>query len=442
LRLIQRAKGFGAVAPLLLGIASPALAQPDPAAPSNDRPRAAPITQPISKPDTAVVDTAQDTVDAFAPKGIEILSFILLPKFEIDDAYNTNIFAATFSKKSDFIYRLGPEIALRSRFTQHELNLLFQVNDYIHQRYKSDNHVDIFVNSDGRFDFSKTTEAGGRIGFSRGAEDRSSPDAANGIHPTDTQSLNSSLSLKTHQGNYRFGTTFNFDRYTYSDALKSDGTYVLSHLRDRNQIDGSVRASYELYPGYEAVGQATGNTRRYDNKKDLGGYDRSSDGYRLESGIGLDLSQVIRGDFLLGYTNQSYDDSRLKSIQGFSYRANFNWTPSRMTLVTPYFERTTQETTTANSSGLDEFTGGFTIRHELERNILLFGAFSATRDRYQGIGEHSLSFNVKGRITYVLRPELYMALESEYRNRTFNFAQPGFVNFNQFIVTLRLGTRI
>lgn len=377
--------------------------------------------------------------DSYQPKGVEFGNFLLLPEVEFEERYNSNVFAQSSDAKGDFITRIAPEVQARSRFKQHALNLSAGAEQYFYRRYTDDNHVDAFVTATGRYDFDRNWEANGLLEARLRHEDRGSPDEAGGEEQTPGYSVTGELGNEQTLGRYKFSQSIRAVRYTFGDVDAGSGGSINNSDRDRVEVVGTGRASYEMFPGYAAIGQLQGNVREYDDTLDDAGVNRSSQGVRAEAGIGVDITQLIRGDFLVGYFRQDYEDPSLTDPSGPAVRAVFNWTPSRMTVVVPSLERSVQETTTTRASGMIRTGGSLLVRHEYARNIVITGVASVYQDDFDGSGQENWTYDGRARLIWALAPEYYVGGELSYRQRTSNVETS---EYNQYVLSLRFGLRM
>lgn len=377
--------------------------------------------------------------NSYQPKGIELGSFLLLPQVEVSEGYNNNVYARSNDKKSDFITRITPEFQLRSRFTNHMLNVTARAEQSLFATYKDDNHLDASTNVSGRYDFSREWEATGSLDAYQAYEDRGSPDAVNGKSPTRTYGFGGRTGTKYQVGRYTFLGEVNGARRLFGDVDTSTGTTIDNSDRDRNEFGALGRGSYEMFPGYAAVAQVEVNRRQYDSSRDRSGYNRSSSGWRAETGIGVDITQLVRGDFLVGYLKQDYEDSRFKDPSGLALKSVLNWTPNRMTVVALSLERSVQETITTNASGMIHTGASILIRHEMQRNIILTGTASAFQDDFKGANQTNWTYDARARAVYALQPELYVGGEIGFRRRTSDKPDVG---FSQGVALLRIGARM
>lgn len=377
--------------------------------------------------------------DAYQPKGIELGSFLLLPKTEVDVVYNSNVFAEENDGKGDFLTTIRPEFRLRSRFAQHAVNLFGQMEAVRHARYKRDDVIDGRLVADGRYEASSDLQFTALAeGFSR-HEERGSPDDVRGDRPTPTRGVISRLGSKLQEGRYTFNAEVGAERRVFENVNTSAGTVINNHDRDRNEFQGSVRGGYEIFPGYAAVVALSANKRMYDTDRDDLGFQRDSHGYRAEAGVGLDISQLVRGDFLVGYLYQNYRDPRLTDPKGLAVRATFNWTPTKLTIVVPSLERSVQETTIAGASGMVRTSGSLLVRHEYARNIVVTGFAGAFYDEFSGTGNTSMTYEGRGRITYALDREIYVSGEVVQKIKDSDIPNG---SFRQSVFGLRLGLQL
>lgn len=400
---------------------------------------AANVTSEANPGDTQAQNDPSRVDDSYQPKGVELGQFLLFPQFEVEQSYNSNVFAARSGAQGDFVTRLAPEMRLRSRFKEHSINALARVEKFHFHRFSDDSHLDGQLQADGRYDITNNWEATGLFDFARRAEDRGSPDAAGGKKPTPTFTTKLQTGTKIRQGRYTFQADLTATRLTFENVATSTGTTVNSSARDRWEFVGLTRASYEIFPGYAAVAELSANKREYDAAFDASGYERSSHGYRADAGVGVDISQLIRGDFLLGFFSQDYKDPRLTDPSGASIKAVFNWTPSRMTVVVPSFERSVQETTSRGASSMVRTGGSLVVRHELERNIVLTAITSVNQDVFEGSNQTNWTYEGRLRGVWALAPEYYVGAEMGYRQRTSNVQSS---EYRQMVSMLRFGVRM
>jgi len=403
---------------------------------NNDRAPQNADTAPV-KADPNDGDTENGIDDSYRARGINLESFLLLPKFEADEKFNSNIYGETLAK-GDFQTVLRPSFALHSRFPQHALNVSGQLEDVEHIRFTQDNHLDGYIQTDGRYDLNRAAFINASFQYSGTHEDRGDNNDAQGRTPTPIESVGGTIGTTVQDGRYSFGVSGTGTRLTYGNVSSSLGTPIANDLRDRTEGTGTLRAGYELFPGYVAVAEGTANTRQYDTTADASGFNRDSDGYVILTGVGLDITSLLRGDFLAGYMQQFYQDPRFKPEGGPTIKVTLDWTPDRQTLIVPSLERSINETTLASASSFIHNSVSVMARHELQRNITLSGFFTYGYDEFPGTSQFSSTYQGQVRAAYALNRNLYLGTEVSYENKSTSLANR---SFDRFILGLRLGTQ-
>lgn len=396
----------------------------------------APITQekePGSDPNGDQDD--KRVADSFQAKGIEAGKFLFLPSLETEVSWTDNVFATDSDVRSDRFYRIVPGFKLRSRFLRHELNFNGELEKVLFEKYTEDDRLNVNVGADGRLDIRKGWEVTSNISFNDRAEDRGSPDAALSLKPVDTTQVSAQLGSRLQEGRMIYQGSFSFNSYDIGNGRRAGGQVVNNSGRDRNEYEVTARVAYETIPNYFAVVEGSYNSRDYDNVIPGATFSRSSDGYRLESGVGIDITDVIRGDFLVGYFDQQYDAANFGDPNGFSFRARFNWTPSRMTVIVPSLERSVQETIRSGVSAMVRTGAGLTVRHEFARNFV--GTFSGNvaREDYDNSNQDPWFYEARVRGLYAFTPEVHAGAEVRYRQRDAN-GGPG--QYEQWTMMWRL----
>lgn len=389
--------------------------------------------------DAAAAREAEQVDDSYQPVGVELGSFLLFPRLETDVTYSSNVFASESDVRSDFVNRISPEVRLRSRFTRHELNFRGELEQYLFRRYTEDNRLDGSLSADGRLDIHRAWEATGFLNLVKRAEDRGSPNVEQGKEPAQTYAGTALFGSRLQQGRYIFQGDVGIDRRVFDDTETASGRKINNTDRNRWEYQVRGRTAYEFRPNYSAVVEGALNRRDYDDRLDDNGLNRSSEGFRLEAGLGVDVSQLIRGDFLVGYLHQDYEDPALSDPSGYAMKATFNWTPSRLTVVIPSLERTVQETVSANASSIIRTGGGLVVRHEFARNFIATVLTNLSFDEYGGSTEEAWNYEARVRGIYAFSREWYAGAEIGYRGRESNRAGS---SYDQVTTLVRIGVRI
>ena len=326
----------------------------------------------------------------FVTPDIRVGGFQLSPGVELGWENSDNIFYIPrnvqqigLEKIRDNILHVRPWLDLKSDWNRHELNLHAFVDAARYDDYDSQNYTDWLASLDGRIDVKSRSAFNYSAGHWRLHQNRSDPDDRNAIEPT-----------KYTSNRYSAGYSHTFNRltpelrYRYQDNSFDNNENLIGEVidnkdRDRSRQSLALQLDYaysdlsSIFLSYET------NKVDYDLKFDSDGFQRSSDGYNLRSGLSWRTTGLLNGRLYAQYLSQDYDDPRFNNVDGFGIGAALSWTPTELTDVRFRFENTPRETRQTGSSGSFSQLYEVRVQHELRRNILLNGRYSYTDDNYE-----------------------------------------------------------
>jgi hypothetical protein len=192
------------------------------------------------------------------------------------------------------------------------------------------------------------------------------------------------------------------DRSDYEDARLTSGSILTQKDRNQTQYGLRLRAAYELTPGIRPFVQGEIDTRRFDEKVDTSGYERSSVGLTGRVGSTIEISRQLTGEFSVGYQDRNYEDDRLKNLRGMVGDVTILWSPTSLTTVTLRGTSELGDTTIAGSSGTTARRATLEIAHALRRNLTVTGFANFGRTEYDGQGLREDFTSVGARVEYRL----------------------------------------
>jgi hypothetical protein len=325
----------------------------------------------------------------YAAKGLRMGSFVAKPTLELGGAWNSNIYngdSRVAPVTNAFITHVMPSLNIASDWTRHavDLNVRADIQNYIDNPSEDREIVD--VNLNGRLDVMRDSFAYTHFGYLRQPEQRGAPDSpVNALKPTGHETLVGQIGYdhKINRVHLNVNNTTAHDKF--EDGVTGMGSVIYNDQnRSRLTNTSTLRAGYEITPGYEAFVKGGYNFVNYDSKYNQQGYQRSSDGYSVVGGIALELTGKLTGDARVGYQAQNYDDPRLKTVSGVAGGMTLKWTPTGLTTVTSDVSRTINETTQLGSAAFFSNAFGAKVEHELLRNVLLSANGGYTYNQYIG----------------------------------------------------------
>ncbi|MHB1217291.1 MAG: outer membrane beta-barrel protein [Alphaproteobacteria bacterium] len=321
----------------------------------------------------------------YDPVGVRLGSFFFLPSLGVGESYDSNVFATESDLKNDYITVVSPRLLLKSDWGRHELYARATGDFGLYKSFTSQNYNDYTAETGGRLDIARDQALSGSASYANLHEDRSSPDDVGGTEPTTYE--RAGLNARYAQKFNRLGAALEArgDHLSFNNVPLFGGGTLDSTDRDRFETEGAVRVSYNFLPTTSVFTRAAYNRDIYDHTPDNNGFDRDSQGYRVDLGFNIDVTELLKLEASVGYLNQSYDDSRLASVSDPAGTLLATWNITRLTTMKANFQRTATPTTLSGASA-EVDTGGFvSLDHELLRNLILSARFGYTNTFFEGI---------------------------------------------------------
>ena len=343
--------------------------------------------------------------------GVKAGGFTLYPRVTASLEGNDNIYATKADEKADAIWRVKPEVALRSNWSRHALGAFASASVDRYQDFDSENTEEYTLAVNGRLDIVHGSDISGSVQYQALTEPRTSPQSpASSVKPIEYSLVTSKVTGVKEFNRLRLTGRLSDLDYNYDDGVDVLGAPVEQDTRDRNEVYYGGKVEYAMSPDTALFLAVLGNTKNYD----LSTAGRDSDGYVATVGANFELSEVARGDIAVGYMKQSYDNALYGEIDGFSGEAKVEWFPTALTTVTSTAARTIEEAVTTGSPGYISNNIGVNIDHELLRNVLLSATASYGKDDYKKIDRNDERTGAGASATYLLNRRVGLILKYTY----------------------------
>ncbi|MGH6715086.1 MAG: outer membrane beta-barrel protein [Bradyrhizobium sp.] len=359
--------------------------------------------------------------DPFGAVGDYVGSFLVKSAVELYTGYDSNpgriyqphglpfwVVAPEFLAVSDWD-RNALVADLRGSFTGYGGSLPATIDGVPSPAPTNVSRPDFNGHVDGRLDVSKNTDIT--------AEARLLVSTDNPGSPTIEAGLAGYPIYTTLGGTVGFDQKFNrlqiyggamVDRTAYQNSTLTDGTTASNDDRDFNQYGGVARASYEVMPGLKPFVEVEGDTRVHDLQFDRDGFERDSTGGYASAGTSFEFTQLLTGEFSIGWAERNYVDPKLDRLQGLLTKSSLVWSATPVT--TAKFSSDTQidETTLPGSSGTLVHTYAVEVDHDFRRWLTAIGKFSYGTFDYQGIGRSDKTYSTEGDLIYKMTRNLWI----------------------------------
>jgi hypothetical protein len=352
----------------------------------------------------SVADRPRPDYDAL---GIELGGYKLLPSITASVEATDNYRATSTNKQGDVYAIVQPEIALRSNWSRHRLEVRAYVAPTLHARLTDENTTQFGATAAGTYDVSRDTSFRADLTAARFVESRSSLGAFQGtLEPVRYDLFRSGVGLSHSIADLRLTATAGAERRRYSDVrLATAGGLINQSYRDVRVLTFGGSAQYDLRNGVGLIASGQYDTARYDFRPGTAGFvngvdlNRNSYGFSIQGGVTLELSRLIFGTIQVGYLRRNYQDPRLKNVGGLGYSADILWNATALTSMRFRASRSVEDTSAQQIAGNTRDDFRVRVDHELYRYVLLnadagYGTF---RPNGPGIGGSEYTIGAGGR---------------------------------------------
>jgi len=387
--------------------------------------------------DSIVIPVKDQMAADHAPLGIRAGSFLVIPKVDVEETYNDNIYATTNNEKSDTITTVRPQIEAHSNWSRHAVNALARGEFQKYNNHGDEDQSNYLAAVDGRLDVLRDTTLGGGVAYARNHEDRGDPNSIGStVKPVAYDTTTARVGAFRGLGKLNARVDSQVSHIDYKNGYTSAGGVVNENVRDRNEYAQILRVGYQLDPRFEAFVRATFDTRAYDDKTTV--TNRSNHGQTYVAGSTFDITGKTKGEVYAGATHRNYTDSALKDISTPVWGGKATWNADALTTVIGSIDRGVEETTIGASSGYVATDYDLEVQHSLTRDVLLHGNAGYSDYDYKGFAagqrkDHVWSAGVGA--DYWLNRCLKTGLSYGYENRDSNITGG---DYSRNLVLLRL----
>jgi hypothetical protein len=400
-------------AAIMLGLASPANAQVIPSTNEDVAPpwNAQRIFEPSPLPNLADPDSREEVPPedtpvkdrqqpGYEPVNIRAGSWMFSPALISGGFYDSNVFSSNTLKRSDIAAVFEPSLRAHTLWEQHGIDLKLDTQSTIYNQNSGLDQTNASLKGNAWFDIAHDLAVLTNFQIAHlneGVGTLSSP--ANAVQPTPYDLLSGDITLRKEFNRLTTSAGVSVDSYAYGSTRAQDGTVINEDSRDgqiytvHGRIDYAFSQTLGWFSGIE------GNQR---DIRGTPGQSLDSQGYRALSGITVELTNLISGEFGAGYVQQRFDDPAIGTIEGPSYRAKLTWRPTRLLDVHFNAEQLVTETADTSSVGVLANAMQLGFDYELRRNVILSLAGGYESDQFFGQLRKDHVFTTDASIKYVL----------------------------------------
>lgn len=440
LRTLLAVRRMARIAPwpataILLGIASPANAQ---AIQNTMEPLAAPwnaqrVFEPSALPsfegrddrdsdreevapeDTPVKNRQQP---GYEPVGIRYGSWMFNPSLMAGALYDSNVFASNTQQRSDIASVVEPSLRAHTLWEKHGIDLKLDAQNTTYHQNSSLDQTNASLKGAGWFDVAHDMQVLGNFQIAHlneGVGSLSSP--SNAVTPTPYNLFSGDLTLRKEWYRFTGSVGARVDSYEFGTARAQDGSIIDQSARDGQLYTVHGRIDYAFSPSLGWFVGAEGNQR---DLRGIPGSSIDSTGYRVLSGVTVELGRLVKGEFAGGYVEQRFDNPLIGTIAGPAYRAMLTWSPTRLLDIHVKAEQLVTQTSDTSSTGVLANAVQIGADYELLRNVVLSASAGFESDHFYGQDRRDTVTSTNASVKYLLNRYAAISAYHRYTSRESN----------------------
>lgn len=368
--------------PLICNLPAPARAQEASEPASEPAPvarEAVDYSKPVSKRETEIYRTLSTRIGAW----------VFTPGLELQERYDSNVYATETDVESDFVTVLKPRARLQSDWSVHSVLLETGADLGWYKDLSDENYQDWYALNDNSFEIRRGLDLTTNLLYRSAHVPRSSPDSLDASEEPLTYDLFSgTLGLDRSLGKLGVRLDLKGESIRYDDSRsRFTGRRIDNRDRDYDSLLGGVQVSYSPQPEAEAYLGARLKDISYLDSTVNGGPDRDSQGYEIKLGARKGFSDLWFLDAYIGYAPSYFDDDSLEDITGdqaLILGANLLWSPTALTSVIADLSRATYQTTESGASAIVSTGLSLRLEHQLTQFMRLDANLGYSRADYYG----------------------------------------------------------
>jgi hypothetical protein len=369
------------------------------------------------------------------PLGLRFGDFFWFPRGELDEGYNSNIFATPSPTTPDFITAVQPSFDLLSSFPRNALNLHGGATTQFYARHPDQNTQDGFVSTDGSLDINAGSSFYGSIEAAHLHIPRTSTNSpGNAAQPVTYWNYTANAGYRQTGLRLGYQADIAIQNTQYNAVPAVGGGILPQRASDTTISQAALRGTYEIIPDYLGYIRVAGNLTDYPHTVGF-----NSTGYRADIGLQILPRHILSGEIYAGYLSQIYNVSG--SVSGLDAGGRLVYNITRLTTATFTGLRAfyPSNPTIANTgASYLATTVGANVDHELLRNLLLNASAGYENDTYNGVSLTNNIFSVGAGFKYLLDRNLYLGGFYNYQQRNSTAAGS---SYTQNVLTVRVSTQ-
>ncbi len=361
-------------------------------------------------PEDTPVKTRQHP--GYEPVGVRAGAWMFYPSLTAGTIYDSNVFASNTVRRSDIAANVHPSLRAEALWERHAATVQADVSSHFYRGNPGLDYTDATLKGRGRVDLTDDSALllsfrGGHLNEEVGS--LSSPSGA--AQPTPYDFWSGDVTYRKQYNRLIGSVGIRVDSYDFGSTRALDGTVISQDGRDGSVYTAHGRIGYVLSPQLGVFAAAEGNAR------DLRGTPAqplTSSGYRVLTGVDMQLSRLVRGEIGIGYARQSFDAATIGTVEGPAYRARLVWSPTRRIDIRFNAEQIVTEASDTSATGVRADALQVALDYELRRNVVLSLGYTYEIDKFLGQARRDVVSASQAELKYRLNRHTSVGLRHRF----------------------------
>ncbi len=374
----------------------------------------------MTQQDVGVMNRPRPEYDA---KGIPMGGFRMFPTMGVTANWDDNVFRQP-SSQSDWYFEETPEVRIQSQWGRHFLEIYGGADNYNYSKFSHLNLTDWTAGIDGRYDISRAANVAASGYYGEYHESLGSPNTVGFQEsPNRYNKAHGDITAVYQPNRLGFGLGGSVDRYDWKGTPVIGGGTLFNTDRNESEYQAYAKTFYDFSPGYSGFVKALYDNRHFDHFFDRSGLHRSSDGYRIDTGLDMQITHLLSGEVYVGYLEQRYSKSvpiPLPSVSGIDYGANLDWYADERLTVHLNGARVLSDVTIAGVSATQDDNVKLSADYEFRYNIIVQPYVGYTHSKFIGTNRTDDYPSAGVTVSYLMNRYISLDAGYHYSKRTSN----------------------
>jgi hypothetical protein len=300
------------------------------------------------------------------------------PAVTVSVTEDSNVFRTETDEESDTVVAVSPSLAYITDLGRHRFTAQYRGDYFYHDNFSDEDTADNTLRAGLNLDMTERFQANLGAGFTQGHESRGAAGSRLALTPEPDKFEETSAEAELVYGR-RIATLQLVGAVGVSDLRYTNNN---QDARDRDADSLRLAAYYNYSPVTSFFVEGRRVEIDYINTvAGLPNRDSTDTSYYL--GARWEATAATVGEIRVGTTNKDFDDPSQSDFDGGSYLGRVQWSPVPYSVFDFYASRTTQESTSVDSSYILSDLYGVSWNHELTERWRLDAFAEWINDEYE-----------------------------------------------------------